>query len=335
MSDELLMMSMNDKNSTTENGTRRTGNGWAKNILPLPALCIMMCVSATLPEQNGNGVRVSNLVVKAGAPSTVTLDVAWAQPMPVTVWLDSVWVFVDYNDAGAMKRLPLSAGATLTATSAPGVGQVIQYPDNNQGVWVVGNARTAGNFSATVQLLTATAEIGGACAYASNYPPVGEYTSATDITFTGTPEYELQFAGGGSATVPCGLGANCTYTVPDGATLTAFTDRTGAPGMFTGMFSCAKPVITPTATFVRCGSGALALGVTVTGVDAATVNWYADADYTALLQSNSTAYTTPALTEPTTYYIKATSNTNPACSAELALTATVALYEGEIGGEEL
>jgi hypothetical protein len=88
-------------------------------------------------------VTVSGLVVNAG---TVTFDVSWDKnTMPVSPWSDTVWVFVDYNDAGVMTRLPLLPGATLTATSAPAVGKVIEVPENNKGVWVVGNSRTADN----------------------------------------------------------------------------------------------------------------------------------------------------------------------------------------------
>jgi uncharacterized protein (TIGR02145 family) len=158
-------------------------------------------------------------------------NVSWDRDaMPVALWSDTVWVFVDYNNAGVMKRLPLLSGATLTATSAPGVGKVIEVENNNQGVWVTGNARSASSFSATVQLLTATADLAGACAYASNYPPVGEYSSsdATEISFTGTPMYEISLAksGGEVATVKSGD----TFLLPCDYTLMSFTDATGAPG---------------------------------------------------------------------------------------------------------
>ncbi|MDR2448904.1 MAG: hypothetical protein LBD52_02975 [Prevotellaceae bacterium] len=128
-----------------------------------------ICCPSVLTAQNG--VSVSNLAINAGA---VTFNVSWEKAGMPALWSDTVWVFVDYNNAGVMTRLPLDAGATLTATSAPGVGRVIQYSDNNKGVWVVGNARSAGSFSATVQLLAATTDIVGACAYASNYPPVAD-----------------------------------------------------------------------------------------------------------------------------------------------------------------
>jgi uncharacterized protein (TIGR02145 family) len=178
-----------------------------------------------------NGVTVSGLAISAG---TVTFNVSWQTPMPVELWSDTVWVFVDYNKNGVMERLPLLSGATLTATS-PG-GKVIEEPDNNKGVWVAGNARTSGSFSATVKLLTTVKDVGGACVYGSNYPPVGEYyppveeysSDAPVFSFTGTPMYDIQLAkpGGGSVTVKSGD----TFLLPCNYTLTSFTDATGAPG---------------------------------------------------------------------------------------------------------
>jgi hypothetical protein len=170
-----------------------------------------------------NGVTVSNLSVSDG---TVTFDVRWGdQPLP-DVWSDSVWVFVDYNAGGVMKRLPLT-GATLTNPSWSGAS--ITQP-NTQGAWVTGNAKTAdlGSFSATVQLLTATADIAGACVYASNYPPVAEYNSAQTIKFTGTPPYDLVL-NTGNGTTPAQ--AYSDYNLLPGQTLELFTDKTGAPGI--------------------------------------------------------------------------------------------------------
>jgi uncharacterized protein (TIGR02145 family) len=120
----------------------------------------------------------------------------------------------------------------LTTTS-PG-GKVIEETNNNKGVWVVGNARSAGSFSATVKLLTAVKDVGGACVYASNYPPVGEYSSnAPMVSFTGTPMYDIQLAkpGGGSVTVKSGD----TFLLPCDYTVTSFSDATGAPGRLNGI----------------------------------------------------------------------------------------------------
>jgi uncharacterized protein (TIGR02145 family) len=174
-----------------------------------------------------NGVTVSNLAVNTG---TVTFNVSWDANNPdmPALWSDTVWVFVDYNDAGVMKRLPLAPGATLTSTS-PG-GKVIEETGNNKGVWVVGNARTAGNFSATVKLLTATADLNGLCAYAINYPPVAEYTSASNISFKGTPPYDLVFKSGNTLSID-----SSPYVLTEA--LQSFTDATGAPGII----NCTPP----------------------------------------------------------------------------------------------
>jgi uncharacterized protein (TIGR02145 family) len=147
--------------------------------------------------------------------------------MPVELWSDTVWVFVDYNNAGVMERLPLLPGATLTATSPD--GKVIEEPDNNKGVWVAGNARSAGSFSATVKLLTEVKDVGGACVYGSNYPPVGEYISATEISFTGTPMYEIVLKDNGGGTITRESGS--LFSVPASYTVQSFSDKTEAPGI--------------------------------------------------------------------------------------------------------
>ncbi|MDR2449136.1 MAG: hypothetical protein LBD52_04175 [Prevotellaceae bacterium] len=206
----------------------------------IPAMCsrtamrlyllLVTCFPAMLSAQNG--VMVSGLDVNAG---TVTFKVSWARNSPgmPSVWSDSVWVFVDYNNAaGAMKRLPLmlNAGATLTETSAPGVGKLVEVPGNNQGMWVIGNAKSAssGSFSATVKLFTA-ATVTGACAYASNYPPTGEYIdSGSIIHFTGTPPYDLVLKHT-NGTTKSWISAGNYFVQPD-YTLQSFIDKTGMPG---------------------------------------------------------------------------------------------------------
>jgi uncharacterized protein (TIGR02145 family) len=184
-----------------------------KNLLLMMLYCPMVLAAQ-------NGVTVSNLAVDAG---TVTFNVSWNRDaMPVALWSDTVWVFVDYNKNGVMERLPVT-DATASA------GTVTKIPNNDKGVWVAGNARTQGSFSATVKLLTAVKNVGGACAYASNYPPVGKYSSASEIACTGTPMYDIQLVkpGGGTATVKSGD----TFLLPCNYTLMSFTDATRAPGI--------------------------------------------------------------------------------------------------------
>jgi hypothetical protein len=67
------------------------------------------------------------------------------------------------------------------------------------------------------------------CVYASNYPPVGVFTTETGITFTGTPMYDLLLkkADGGTDTVQSGN----SFFVSDDITVQSFTDKTGAPGI--------------------------------------------------------------------------------------------------------
>jgi hypothetical protein len=213
----------------------KTGANVRRFLDKLGMTALLLC-PVVLSAQNG--VTVSNLSVSDG---TVTFNVSWdknSDELKSIVWFDSVWVFVDYNAGGVMKRLPLAPGATLTATSAPGSATVIQYSNNDQGVWVVGNARnsSAGSFSATVKLLTATADIAGACAYASNYPPVGDYFTSQIMTFTGTPMYKIvleETASGNTYTAY----SDGTYTIHAGDVVKSFTDATGAPGLI----SCIPP----------------------------------------------------------------------------------------------
>jgi hypothetical protein len=205
----------------------------------------LLCPAALSAQ---NGVTVSGLSVDAG---TLMFDVSWNRDnMPPIAWSDTVWVFVDYNDAGTMRRLPLESGATLTTTSAPGVGQVEQLSNNNKGVRVIGNARSAGSFSATVKLLTATAAASGVCVYASNYPPEGIFVTDSDISFTGTPMYNLTFDYEGNIfTLPSGG----TYLLPAGYTLLSFVDATDAPGM-----------IIPTTSSLTAGQTTICRGASVT-----------------------------------------------------------------------
>jgi hypothetical protein len=191
-------------------------------------LLLMMCCPVILAAQNGNGVTLSNLAVNAG---TVTFNVSWKNTGMPALWSDSVWVFVDYNKAGKMERLLLS-GATLTAPSWSAATVIFGKDGNNQGAWVVGNARSAGSFSAKVQLHTATADLAGVCAYASNYPPVGEYIAPNTLKFTGTPMYNLVLKHLENTTDIIYRVSGAVYDLPENYTLASFTDATGAPGIF-------------------------------------------------------------------------------------------------------
>jgi hypothetical protein len=198
---------------------------------------------------------VSNLQVSAGTPSTVTFDVEWDKADLPALWSDTMWVFVDYNKNGKMTRMELllGAGSTLTATSSPGVGKLVE--ENIKGAWVVGDARTnaAGSFSARVQLLTATADLYGACAYASSYPPVGEYVSSTEIIFSGTPMYEIWLTSADGLEM---IESGSTFLLPCSYTVSSFTDATGAPGIISCIPSTDIYNLTVSAT-TYCAGGAV------------------------------------------------------------------------------
>jgi uncharacterized protein (TIGR02145 family) len=269
-----------------------------------------------------NGVTVSNLAVATGSPTTVTFNVNWNKDNVPALWSDTVWVFVDYNKNGVMTRLPLSTGATLTGTSAPGLSWVEYAANNDQGVWVVGNAREAssGSFSATVQLLTATADIAGACAYASNYPPMGEYISDTEILFAGTPMYDivLKHSSGSTITVQSGntFLSSCDYT------LTSFTDATGVPGIM----KCIPPTslsLTASPTTICNGQSstltALATGGASYSIDNS--SW----------QTATTFSVTPSSNASYTLYVK----TSAGCSASKTNAAAVSMKTSGCGVDQL
>jgi hypothetical protein len=226
-------------------------------------------------------------------------------------------VFVDYNNAGKMKRLPLLPGATLTSTS-PG-GGVKEEPNNDEGVWVVGNARQEGRFSATVQLLTATAVNSGACAYASNYPPVGEYIDAKQIKFTGTPPYNLVIVSEGSGTRTCSINDNY-FKLNDGEILQSFTDKTSAPGMMK-CFVLDNPIGIPNS---RCGAGVVTISTASTSTNTV-IDWYDTATGGTVLSGGSATGTfTPSIVSSTSYYAQARDVTTGCVSvARTAVVATV------------
>jgi uncharacterized protein (TIGR02145 family) len=191
-------------------------------------LLLMMCIPAVLSAQS-----VSGLEVGAG---TVTFNVSWDKP---DVPGGKAWVFVDYNDNGVMTRL-LVSDATVSA------GTVTKLDGNDQGVWVI-NSENVDNFSAMVTLsFTSPPTISGACAYASGYPPVGEYISTTHISFTGTPMYNIVLENAGNDTIYRTSGAD--FDIPAGYALVSFTDVTGAPGIM----KCISPA---TFTLIASASG--------------------------------------------------------------------------------
>jgi hypothetical protein len=179
-------------------------------------MTLLLLMPAMLFAQNG--ITITNFLMESG---TATFDVQWTNVHPTGfVWSDTAWVFVDYNNASTMTRLPIT-NASVTN------GSVIKIANNDKGVWVVGNARSAGEFSTTVTLFTEQPAVAGACAYAINYPPVGKYSNSKTIKFTGTPPFYLKYTNNTSATVTKAQAPN-PYNLA--TTLASFTDMSGAPG---------------------------------------------------------------------------------------------------------
>jgi uncharacterized protein (TIGR02145 family) len=137
---------------------------------------------------------------------------------------------------------------------------------------------------------------------------VGGYLSATKISFTGTPMYEIALAhpSEGHVTVKSGD----TFLLPCASTLTSFTDATGAPGIF----ECALPTLSGANSPSRCSAGTVQLTVTADGgmPSPMTYTWtIGGTSYTN--QSNS--YTI-SLSFSTTYTVKAESA--PHCASNTA-----------------
>jgi hypothetical protein len=237
-------------------------------------------------------------------------------------------VFVDYNKNGKMTRmelLPLSAGATLTATSSPGVGKLVE--ENIKGAWVVGDARTnaAGSFSARVQLLTATADLYGACAYASSYPPVGQYVSESEIIFSGTPWYELKLLHEDGYTIET-IESGSTFLLPCSYTVSSFTDATGAPGIIKCLAPANLMFATPYTTI--CAGATVTLTASATGAASYSIDgssWQPEATFEVAPASNE-SYTLYAKTAEgcvTSVANAAVVTVNPT-PTDLSLTATPA-----------
>jgi hypothetical protein len=179
-----------------------------------------------------------------------------------------------------MERLPVT-DATASA------GTVTKIPNNDKGVWVAGNARSAGSFSATVRLFTTVSSVGGACAYASNYPPVGEYISATEISFTGTPEYQVVLERVDKSTYTATVGKNKLLLIPSGEAALSFTDKTGAPGRL-------KPIPPPYAASAQIWTIANQTWSDVVNVP--------ECDNDAFTNSNSVAYCRSLTTDEGKWY---------------------------------
>jgi hypothetical protein len=276
-------------------------------------LLMMLCLPMLLAAQQTNGVKVSGLAVDAG---TVTFNVQWTNDhAPGFLWSDTVWVFVDYNQNGVMERLPVT-DASVSA------GTVTKTPSNDKGVWVVGDAREHTSFSATVQLLTATANLAGVCAYASNYPPVGKYLSSETVKFMGTPPYDLTLNTGTAQ-------AYGNYNLLPGQALDSFTDKTGAPGIIHCLQPAPPTVVDATFCFGLPGQ----LQAAVSG--GATIMWYDAPTAGNLLFTGNVLPLTPLYNDAAQYYAQAVSEKNcPSTRTAANYTVNYCVLNGYCPGFE-
>jgi hypothetical protein len=194
---------------------------------------------------------------------------------------------VDYNKNGVMERLPVTS-ATATA------GTVTKIPGNDKGVWVAGNARKNDSFSAKVELFTEIKDVTGACAYASNYPPVGEYIGTNVIQFTGTAPYTVMLEG---VSEPQTAGS---YYMAAG-TIKSFTDKTGAPGVI----NCPPPVPPTVVDAILCFGLPGQLQAVAPG--SATIAWYDAPTLGNLLHTGNVLLLTPLYNASAPYYAQSVS----------------------------
>jgi uncharacterized protein (TIGR02145 family) len=268
-------------------------------------LSLLIVYSLIAPMALLAQVSVSNFQATQGtSATTVTFNVSWTPTEK-----DSVWVFVDYNTAGTMKRLPLT---TVTASA----GAVHRPTD--WGAWVV--APAGGEFATTVTLSSGTTYSYGSCAYAIPQPPTALYTAYNAITFTGTPPFVITLKSGSSFTM---TDSPYTYTpVPDNPPA-SFTDATRAPGVI----KCTMPTITrcPENKTICYGSAQLSVAAN----PAAAFRWYEGGSTTPVSESSGTlaTYITASLTTAMSYSVTASIG---ACSVT-SDKAVVSLMSAEAG----
>jgi uncharacterized protein (TIGR02145 family) len=277
--------------------------------------------------QSPNGVKLRNLVINRD--NKLTFDISWNVNELPALWSDSVWVFVDYrNDANRMTRLILNtSSATFISTSAPGESRVeadFKNPLNNKGVFIVGNARKAGQFSATVvlQAQNTTQPLGGVCAYATNYPPLGEFVeNGTEIIFTGTKNFKATISKNGIDRV---IETSNSFIIPTGYELKSFTDATAASGLFKYLsmsgnidfLTNGRIVKSQPATFVKTSSPT---------VPTELIYEWSAGDFSPVSSNNASTYVSMAPSVAGTYSVTLTAKKNG--YTPLSVTKNVVVYD--------
>jgi hypothetical protein len=187
------------------------------------------------------------------------------------------------------------------------------------GAWVAGDARTNSPFSATVQLYSGETTVAGACAYASSYPPVGQYVSESEIVFSGTPWYELKLLHEDGYTVET-IESGSTFLLPCSYTVSSFTDATGAPGIIKCLAPANLMFATPYTTI--CAGATVTLTASATGAASYSIDgseWKVSPVFEVA----------PASNESYTLYAK----TAEGCVTSVADAAVVTVYPAVLPGE--
>jgi hypothetical protein len=171
-------------------------------------------------------------------------------------------------------------------------------------VRVIGNARSDGVFSATVQLFSDIANIAGACAYASNYPPLGEWKEdGSGVSFTGTPNYTIWLENTQNG-APSSVTSGKDFIVSPGYVITSFTDKTGAPGTFL----CIPPAAPTVAKGKFCYEQSGELVASASGD--VTIEWYNALTGGAFLHAGEVLSLAPLYNTSGQYYAQAVAEGN-------------------------
>ncbi|MDR3351169.1 MAG: hypothetical protein LBN98_05985 [Prevotellaceae bacterium] len=129
-----------------------------------------------------------------------------------------VWLWIDYHK---VENNRLSGGWKRAAVTGVSAGTV---EPGGKGFWLQGNA---GAYSQDI-----TATLAGMppkfswCVFASDTPPIAEFTASNTVQFHGSAPFTVTYSDGSmAANLP-----KTSYTPAEGKKITAFTDATNCPG---------------------------------------------------------------------------------------------------------
>ncbi|MDR0582325.1 MAG: hypothetical protein LBG31_05105 [Prevotellaceae bacterium] len=161
---------------------------------------------------------------------TIKFSVGWnAVPNDNRTRNTKIWVWVDYIKVENHRLSGQWTRATITGVSAGTV------EPGGKGFWLQGNA---GAYSREVTAtLSGTPSKFSWCVFASDAPPVAEFTASNSILFYGNAPFTVIYS---DQSVAMNLPA-APYTPAAGKKIAAFTDATHCPG--TVKYNMPKPVL--------------------------------------------------------------------------------------------